>query len=181
MENNFLLTEDMLWDYVDDLLNEEDRRMVESYLSQHADQRARVDHIRQEKMALSALPFEKPDRLFADRVLAAWAGEQVQTFAATAPPARRDWVVHAIAASLGVFLLAPLMVLVVVAFQAAPAVPVQLPTVKYPSVDEFSALMSNQALQFGLIAVPVILSLFLLDKYLHQRRVIDQLRRSTVA
>ena len=168
MENNFLLTDDLMWDYADGFLETKEKARVDAYLRQHPEQRERLDAILAEKRAFAALPLEKPKPGFADRVMAAWAAERAYA-RATAP--RKDWMVYIISAVFGLFIVSAM---VVAGMQETPAqLLVELP--KVPDYD-WSELFSNPILQYGLYFGLTLLSLKLVEQYLHQRQMLDKLK-----
>ena len=79
MENNFLLTEDMLWDYADGFLPQEEKMQVDAYLRRHPEHQSMLDTILAEKKAFAALPMDRPKPGFTDRVMAAWVAEHPQS------------------------------------------------------------------------------------------------------
>lgn len=168
MENNFLLTDDMLWDYADGFLETKDKVRVDAYLLQHPEHRERLDAILAEKRAFAALPLEKPKAGFADRVMAAWAAEQAH---AQATKPGKDWMIYIISAVFGLFIMSAL---VMAGMQQAPAqLPVELP--QMPAFD-WGAIFSNRVLQYGLYFSLALLALKFVEKYLEQRRVLDTLK-----
>jgi anti-sigma factor RsiW len=171
MENNFLLTEEMIWDYVDGVLTAEDKNQVDAYLRQHPEWEAKMQAIRAEKCSLFAHHMEKPDRGFSDRVLAAWASEQVEAHALAAAPAKRDWVIRVIAIAFSVFVITPVVVLMVMALQSAP---VELPTIKMPEIEteRWTSLLGSSVLQLGLLSLLAIAFLKLADQFLHKRFIV---------
>ena len=76
MENKFLLTDEMLWDYADGFLSPAEKGQVEDYLRGNPEWKARLDMIQAEKRELFSMTLEAPNPGFADRVMAAWAAEQ---------------------------------------------------------------------------------------------------------
>lgn len=104
------INENLLWDYADGLLDAAARREVEALVKQHPEWQAHLNAILQEKATLFSAPLlEKPASGFADRVMAAWAGGQVESFAAQAGKQGRDWIVTAVTAVFGLFIAVPLM------------------------------------------------------------------------
>lgn len=169
MNNHFLLTDDMLWDYADGLLPEDMRLQVDAYLQQHPEHRGRLSAIQAEKNAWSALPLEKPNKGFADRVMAAWVSEQAAVkIKAVAKP---DRILSAIA---GVFLVFLLIVLVLT-IMAAPYIPVNVPTAYIPQMPayDFVGFFGNPALRYGLMLLVAYLGLQILEKYLQQRKRLE--------
>lgn len=159
MENNFLLTDEMLWDYADGFLSEGEKLQVEAYLQQHPEQRSRMDAVMAEKSAFLKMSLEKPRTGFSDRVMAAWVSEQH----IKVPEKARDWVVSAIA---GGFLLV-LTVMAVCTIALSPSMePVSLPEV--PVVD-WAGMFDSPAARYALMLVLAFLGLQILDKYLQQR------------
>lgn len=168
MENNFLLTDDMLWDYADGFLETKEKARVDAYLRQHPEQRERLDAILAEKRTFATLPLEKPKAGFADRVMAAWAAEQAH---ARATKPGKDWIIYIISAVLGLFIVSAM---VVTGMQQTPAqLPIEMPEV--PTFD-WGALFGNRVLQYGLYFSLALLALKFVEKYLEQRRVVDMLK-----
>ncbi|TNE53095.1 MAG: hypothetical protein EP344_15120 [Bacteroidetes bacterium] len=165
MENKLLLTDDLLWDYADALLTTEQMEQVDHYLQQHPEWRERLQMIRAEKQELAAVPLESPDRGFADRVMAAWAAEQVKTKTAGNG---KDWIIRLIALVFVLFILTPIVLLILNAPQIAP---VDLPAVEMPElpVVNWSAILDSTVLQYGLLLAFALAGLRLLDKFLQQR------------
>ncbi|HRI58188.1 MAG TPA: hypothetical protein PK228_00615 [Saprospiraceae bacterium] len=171
MENNFLLTDDLLWDYADGFLTAEEKIRVDAYLRQHPEWQERLDAILIERHAFHSLPLEKPRPDFSDRVMAAWA---VETHAAnTATGKGKDWIIYLISAVLGLFICAAF---VVAGMQAAPTqLPVELPKISAYNY-EWSAIFGNQVLQYGLFFVLALITLKFVEKYLEQRKMLDKLK-----
>lgn len=168
MENNFMLTDDLLWDYADGFLTADEKTRVEVYLRQHPEWQERLDVIMAEKRAFHALPLEKPKPGFSDRVMAAWAAETHANFVATSKG--KDWIVYLISAVLGLFICAAV---VVAGMQSAPAqLPVELPEV--PAYN-WGKVFDNQILQFGLFFVLALITLKFVEKYLEQRKMLEKL------
>ncbi len=171
MNNNSILNDERLWDYADGLLSGEEKTLVEAYIRQHPEWQERLDALLAEKRAWADLPLEQPDRGFADRVMAAWAAEQVQERAQAAPK-KRDWIVYAVAGAFGLLILVPLMTIVLSGLSSA-ALPVN--EIQLPDVSQITQLFSQSAVQFASLMGAAIGLLMLLDKYLHQRQAIQQL------
>ncbi len=170
MNNNFLLTNEHLWDYADGFLSAEENLRVEAYLHQHPEWQERLDALLAEKRAFSSLPLESPQAGFADRVMAAWAAEQVQAHAKSAP--KRDWIVYAVTGIFGLLILAPLIVVIATSTSATS---LQLPDVQLPNANAIGQALNSSAVQFaGLLGLAFAL-LLLVDKFLHQRRMLHQL------
>lgn len=169
MENNFLLSDDLLWDYADGFLTEAEKIRVDAYLRQHPEWQERLEAILAEKRAFHATPLEKPKPGFSDRVMAAWAAETHANYAANAKG--KDWIIYLISSVLGLFICAAF---VVAGMQAAPTnLPVEIP--KVPSYD-WSQIFDNQILQYGLFFLLALITLKFVEKYLEQRRVLDRLK-----
>lgn len=169
MENNFLLNDDLLWDYADGFLNDEEKIRVDAYLRQHPEWQERLEAILAEKRAFHATPLEKPKPGFSDRVMAAWAAETHASYAANAKG--KDWIIYLISSVLGLFICAAF---VVAGMQAAPTnLPVEMP--EMPTYD-WSQIFGNQVLQLGLFFMLALITLKFVEKYLEQRRVLDRLK-----
>jgi hypothetical protein len=169
MENNFMLSDDLLWDYADGFLAAEEKIRVDAYLRQHPEWQERLDAILAEKRAFHAMPLEKPKAGFSDRVMAAWAAETHANYAATAKG--KDWIIYLISTVLGLFICAAF---VVAGMQAAPEkLPVEMP--KLPAYD-WSQIFGNQVLQYGLLFALTLLTLKFVERYLEQRRALYRLK-----
>ena len=174
MENNFSLSDDLLWDYADGFLSAEEKLHVEAYLRQYPEWQERLNAIRAEQRAFAAMPLQKPNPGFADRVMAAWATETHAAYSAKNPG--KDWIVYLISSVLGLFICAAFLI---AGMQAAPSdLPVELPQVPQVPAYEWSVITGNPALQYGVYLVLTLALLKLVERYLHQRRVLDQLKRS---
>lgn len=174
MENNFLLTEDMLWDFADDLLAPEDRVKVDAYLLQHPEQQARIDAILAEKRVFAALPTEQPNTGFADRVMAAWVSEQARN-QSVALNKGKDWIIYSIAAVMGLFVLMPIVLMVI----SAPAVPTDIIPAQYlPQTQDipWGKLFTNPIARFALPMALLFFSFRFLDQYLQQKKMLGQLQ-----
>ena len=171
MENKLLLTDDMLWDYADGFLDAAEKQRVENYLRLNPEGQARLETILAEKRELFSLPLESPDPGFADRVMAAWAAEQVHV---RAKAKGKDWIIWLIAGVFGLFLLTPVVVMVVAALQLSPE---QVPSIAIPEMPavDWSFWANNSFLQYGLLLTAVLLGLRFLDKYLQHRRLAHDL------
>lgn len=169
MENNFIMTDDMLWDYADDFLAASERRQVDAYLQQHPEWQVRLQAILDEKQDLLAIPLESPDRGFADRVMAAWATEQVAKKANG-----KDWIVRLILVVFGLFLIAPVIIMVVAALQLSPAETYTLPMPELPAVN-WTVLADNPVLQYALLLIFALVGLRFLDKIFQHQRLVHKM------
>lgn len=171
MDHNLLLTDEILWDYADGFLSPAEQEQVTTYLEGHPEWAQRLQAILDEKRELFSLPLESPNPGFADRVMAAWAAEQVHV---KATQKGNDWIIRLIAAIFGLFILTPVIVMVVGALQLSPAdAPAYtLPTL--PDVD-WSAWLNSPLLQYALLLTLAFAGLRFLDKYLQHRRLAHQL------
>jgi anti-sigma factor RsiW len=178
MDNHFFLTDEILWDYADHLLQPQEAQQVEAYLTQHPEWQSKLDAIRAEQRALHALPLEKPGAGFSDRVMAAWAAEQMKSFAATAPPHKRDWVLTIVGAAMGLLILAPIVAMVVTVLQSAP-VNVNLPDYQLPTLNTglLTHVFSSPIFQIALISIAAILMLNMIEKYLRQKTALQRLTK----
>lgn len=169
MENNFLLTDDLLWDYADGFLDPETKVLVENYLHQHPDWQLRLDAIHTEKKAFTGLSLERPNPGFADRVMAAWAIEQVQ---AKAAQPGKDWIIRLIVAVFSLFVLIPLVAMIFAAVQVTPeaVIPFEIPTI--PTVN-WTGLFSIAPIQYLIYLGLTFLSLRLLEKYLQHKGILN--------
>ncbi len=165
MEKNLLLTDDLLWDYADGLLNASDRLRVEQFLPQSPEAERRLAAILADKKSFAALPLEMPGSGFADRVLAAWTLEQMQP-AATVKNGR-DWMVLLITGVFGLTLLLPLFALIVTALRTKAALPTEY---SLPAVD-WTVVLGNPILHYTIGLAFIFFTLRLLDKYLQPGKI----------
>ncbi|MBL7828971.1 MAG: hypothetical protein JNJ57_20220 [Saprospiraceae bacterium] len=168
MNNHFLLTDDMLWDYADGLLSDKEKAQVAAYLQQHPEHQVRLKAIEAEKNALLNLPFEKPNKGFADRVMASWVAEQASVRAAVRKP---DWILSSITIVFSLFILGFLALFMFL----APGAAVEIPTSLIPEIPSFdwAAVFQNQGFYYGFMLILAYLGLQILDKYLQQKRRLD--------
>lgn len=171
MKDTLMLSDDMLWDYADGFLDAAEKQRVEDYLRLNPEWQARLEIILAEKREMFSLPLESPDPGFADRVMAAWAAEQVHV---RAKAKGRDWMIWLIAGVFGLFLLTPVVVMVVAALQLSPE---QIPSIAIPEMPaiDWSIWVNNSFLQYGLLLTIVLVGLRFLDKYLQHRRLAHDL------
>ena len=168
MEKNLLLTDDLLWDYADNLLDSAERRRVTEALYRQPDAAYRLEAILSEKKAFAAQPLDLPATGFADRVLSAWTLEQMQLQPRTKPG--RDWMVLLISGGFGLLLLVPLLALVIAALRNSAAVlPIDY---RLPAIN-WAALLSNSALQYALGLAFTLITLRLLDRYLQHEKALQ--------
>ena len=168
MDNHFVITEDILWDYADGLLDADAKALVEKYLAQKPLERARLAAIMSEKQALARLPLDGPAANFADKVMAAWTFEQQKARVAAAP--KNDWGIWAIALGFGLLMATPL---VFALFSGGPgAVSPKFPQFELPlAVQKFDLLgaLGSPVSQYAFYLALASLSVRLLEKYLHYR------------
>lgn len=89
-----MLNEDLLWDYADGFLPQEEKSRVDAYLKAHPEWQAKLDAIMAEKRAFSEQPLAHPDAGFAAGVLRAWAAEQAPV---KQKDKGQDWILWSIA------------------------------------------------------------------------------------
>ena len=174
MENNFLLTEDMLWDYADGFLAQEDKMKVDAYLRQYPEQQARLDVILNEKRGFAALPLERPKAGFADRVMAAWVAEQTGS-PSVAPDKGKDWIIYCIAAAMGFFILLPIVLIAI----SAPANATDIIPAEYmpqAPVVPWGKIFTGPVMRFGLPLTLLFFCFRFLDQYLQQKKMLERLR-----
>lgn len=167
MENNFLLTDELLWDYADGFLEATAMHQVDAYLKQHPEQRKRLNSIEAEKRTLATLALEKPRAGFADGVMAAWVSEQAAA-QAIAPVKPRDWVISTIAGLMGILML----LFFAIVYAMAPGIePISIPNQYIPEVPliDWALLFDNPVMHYAVMLTLVLLVLKTLDKYLQQR------------
>jgi hypothetical protein len=171
MENNFMLTDEILWEYADGFLEPEVRLQVETYLRQHPDQKARLDAILNEKRAFAALPLEKPGAGFSSQLMAAWAAEQAP--ANSVSPVKQksnDWILWGI----GIAFLALILIPILGSSASAPVGnTLQIPEGLVPQVElpvfDWNGFFSSALLRNFTLLILGFMSLKILDKYLQLR------------
>jgi anti-sigma factor RsiW len=161
MDNNFLLTDDLLWDYADGFLDPAVQEQVSAYLRQHPEWQSRLDAVMEDRKALLALPLDKPNTGFGDRVMAAWVTEQVH---AKAVRPANDWIIRLIAIGFLFFTLTPLLMMVFLASGSEETTTTNVRwQVDLPSVD-IAAWLSHPALHYTLYLGITFLALSLIEK-----------------
>lgn len=164
MEKKNILSDDMLWDYADGLLDEKERAEVDFLLQQQPESRLQLEAILAEKRAFLAFPLEKTDTGFADRVMGAWVAQQ-----AAAPAPGKDWVIFSIVGAFGAFLLAAFgLFLALTPAEIGDLEPIGELAPKMPAVD-WALLFDSPVLQYGLMLTLCLLGLQILDKFLQQK------------
>ncbi|MFZ4635659.1 MAG: anti-sigma factor family protein [Saprospiraceae bacterium] len=161
----FIISDDLLWDYVDGLLTDAENRLVKAYLAEHPDWMARLQAVETDRRLLQSIPLETPPPGFATAVMGAWNG--LLTPAAESP----DWVIRGIGLVFGLFILLPLGLLIAGGLrmdEKAFALP------NMPKVD-WLALFSHPVLQYGLYFGFTLLALRLLSAVLAQYRLMHKM------
>lgn len=178
MENNFLLTDDMLWDYADGLLHPEEKVQVDHYLRQHPEHQTRLNTILAEKRAWTALPLDRPNAGFADRVMAAWVAEQSKN-PGLVPNKGRDWIIYCIAAAMGFFILLPIVLLLL----AAPSNMGIISTEYIPQtpVILWGEIFLSPVMRFGLPLTLMFFCFRFFDQYLQHKKMLGRLQASGTA
>jgi hypothetical protein len=167
MDNNFLLTDEMLWDYADGLLDPAERSRVDAYLRQHPEHKTALEAIVEAKRSLSALPMEAPDAGFANRVMASWTSEQVQI--KTIKP-ESDWIIRLISGIFGFILLSSMIVMGFAGMDSNPfKIPVDLP--KTPSFD-WALLLNSPVVPYVFYFGLTFLLLRILEQFLKQTGIL---------
>lgn len=171
MEHNFLMTDDLLWDYADDLLDAPEAARVAEYLRQQPEWNIRFQAILLEKKELAALPLEAPRAGFAEQVMAAWAAEQAP---AQVKAKGTDWTIRFITL---IFLLIVSVPVVVMYFSAAELAPNTLPTLQVPELPaiDWAVWANSPVLLYGLLLMTGIWGLRLFDKILQHRSLAQKL------
>ncbi len=163
------MTDDMLWDYVDGFLSDQDKKRVDAYLSRHPEWKTRLDIVLREKREMATLPLETPAPGFSDRVMAAWATEHL---AAKAAAKGDDWIVRIIVVVFGLFVLTPVVAMVVAALQLSPEQTItpafEMPQVALPTVP-LETWLDSAFLQYGLVLAFALIGLRFLDKVLRHQ------------
>lgn len=167
------INEDILWDYADGLLTPAERLEVDAYLRQHPEYQVQLNEVLAFRAQMHATPLEKPRAGFTDRVMAAWATEQMQAYQ---PPANRDWIVFSVAAAFGLFILSAFVsVVFTVTGSISAPLPLELPSMQLP---ELGGVFQSRLLQLLLPVALAVMTLLLLDKYLRHRKFLEQLEEA---
>ena len=170
-----LINEDILWDYADGLLSPAERLEVDALLHSNPDLQAQLQEVLTFRAQLHATPLEKPRAGFADGVMAAWAGEQMQAYQA---PANRDWIVFSVAAAFGLFIVSALIsVIARIPWPKSVQLPFEAPKWQLPEWNFGNLGLDGRVLQLLLPALLVLMTLMVLDKYLRHRRFLENLEK----
>lgn len=164
----------MLWDYADGFLSPEEKIRVDEYLHGNPEHRSRLDAIMAEKRMLAALPTERPDIGFADRVMAAWVAEQTGHRQLSADRGK-DWIIYAIAVAMGVFMLLPILLIF---FSAASIGTEVVPSEYLPQTPaiRWADIFTHPVMRFGMPLVLLFFCFRFLDQYLQQKKVLARLQ-----
>ncbi len=168
MENEFLLTDDLLWDYADGFLSTAEKNRVETYLRQQPEAQRRLQVILDEKATLATLSMEAPEPGFANRVMAAWA---VETAQASAKARGKDWIIWLISLAMALFVLTPVVVMFFTASELTPDV---LPLPEMPVFD-WSVWVNSPVLWYAMLLLVAIMGLRFLDKILQHQGLAQKL------
>lgn len=169
MDNNFLLTDDMLWDYADGFLAQADKMQVDAYLQLHPEHQSRLEAILAEKRGLASLPLDRPKAGFADRVMAAWVAEQSGNTSLSTDKGK-DWIIYCIAAAMGFFILLPIVLIAI----SAPEVSTDIIPAEYipqTPVIPWGKLFTSPIMRFGLPLTLLFFCFRFLDQYLQQKKM----------
>ncbi|MCB9344415.1 MAG: hypothetical protein R3A50_08315 [Saprospiraceae bacterium] len=171
MKNNFLLTDEMLWDYADGFLDDQSKLQVDQYLQQHPEHEKRLKSILAEKQLFASIPAEKPRKGFADSVMSAWVAEQA-TMKASSPVKTRDWVVSVLMGAMCLLLLGLFGLMFILAPDLEPTA---MPSIedyasKMPVID-WGLLFESPVLRYGMMFAFALLAIKTLEKYLLQRKL----------
>ncbi len=173
MKNNSLFSDDLLWDYADGFLDAAEHQRVTEGLRDQPEAQSRLADILAEKKSFAALPLEIPKPDFADRVMVAWAMEQMHAQSALSPEKGRDWMVLIISGVFGLSLLLPLvMLLVALSNGVAPTLLADYTLPNVPSVD-WAGILGHPAVYYSVGLALTFFSLRLLDKYLQQKKTLQ--------
>jgi anti-sigma factor RsiW len=171
-QENFL-NDDLLWDYADGLLSEEQRMQVDALLRLQPEAQLRLDAILAEMRALKALPLGKPDAGFADRVMVAWVGEQAL---GRAQKRGNDWIIWAVSL---VFSLVVLFTIISMLYSLIAYGSPELPeTVSVPELPQYdlTGVLTHPLFRYGSLLLMSVLFLRLLDKFLYRKMKPGSLR-----
>jgi anti-sigma factor RsiW len=168
-----MINEEMLWDYVDGLLNSDEHRKVEDILLQQPEWQQQLAHIKAERALLKSIPNALPKAGFSDGVMAAWVAEQATAGVLVPASKQRDWVLYAITGAFGVFLIAPVLVMLATGLGIETAIPTSfseaVPAAWQLTDVNLMALQSNTVLQIVLYLGGGLLLVKLIEKYLIAR------------
>lgn len=165
-DHSFDINDDLLWDYADGLLSEDENRRLADYLNAHPEWVPRLQAIGAERRLLQSTPLEAPPAGFADQVLKAWAEMQ------SPPVESADWIIRGIGLVFSLFILLPLGLFIAKGLQGNTTAGITLPEI--PKVD-WIGLLSHPILQYGLYFVFTMLALRLLSAVLSQYKSMHQM------
>ena len=173
MAQEFLLHDDLLWDYADGLLTPEQRMQVDALLPQHPEAQARLDAILAELRALKAVPTSKPDAGFADRVMVAWVGEHAF---GRAPVRGNDWILRVVPLVFAAVVLFVLVAMLTSLFRyGSPEMPLGVDIPEVPQYDPGS-ILGHSLFRYGSLLLMAVLLLRILDKFLQRKVNLGALR-----
>lgn len=133
--NHFLVTDELLWDYADGLLSQEEKQQLDTYLVQHPEHLVRLKDIQREKMALHTFGPESPRAGFADKIMASWVSEQMDQSTIVA---QKDRKVLLFPIALGVLLISALASTLALAIKGLSSGTASLPKDQLPTIPTLS-------------------------------------------
>jgi hypothetical protein len=170
--------ENLLWDYADGLLSENEAETVRLQLLENPTMQRQLEVILKEKNVLMDINLELPNRYFTDSVMAKWTMEQYQIHqnqTVNSGP-QTDWILRAIGGLMAVFVLLPVLVAMITGGKGYTNLPKTVELTQkltLPKVD-YSAFFSHPFVYYAFIFGLVYLGLQMFDKYLQQRFVLSR-------
>lgn len=165
--NHFLVTDELLWDYADGLLSQEEKQQLDMYLVQHPEHLVRLSYIQKEKMTLHTFGPESPRAGFADKVMATWVSEQMHQ---SATLAQKDRKVFLFPLTLGILLVTALTYTLVIAIKGISvghfSIPKdQLPTIPTLSLSIITNFLTNTTVQMAIFTGFTLLLLVFAERF----------------
>ena len=161
-------TEERLWDYIDGISSPGERTVIEQLIQTDLEWKSKYSELLEVQQLLQSSELEAPSMRFTKNVMEEIAKLQIA-------PATRNYINKRIIWGIGAFFLTLIIGFLVYGFgqidwsaQSDSKLPVDLTNVDFSKVD-YSKMFNNNLVN-GFMMLNVILGLFLLDRYLANKR-----------
>ena len=161
-------TEERLWDYIDGISSPGERTVIEQLIQTDLEWKSKYSELLEVQQLLQSSELEAPSMRFTKNVMEEIAKLQIA-------PATRNYINKRIIWGIGAFFITLIIGFLVYGFgqidwtaQSDSKLPVDLTNVDFSKVD-YSKMFNNNLVN-GFMMLNVILGLFLLDRYLANKR-----------
>ena len=168
MQEQFSINHDVLWDYLDGLLPNEEVAKVEQYLDSHPEWKSVLKSIQEERDALLSTSLDSVDPDFARTVMANWKAEMP----AKAKNKPLDWGILGFALGFTLILGVPIIIFLGMAASSATPQSIALPDLQ---LEHWTTLLLSPTLHLSVLTLFALSLLQFISKYLLTQRRIQAL------